>query len=404
MKKILSMAALALTSVVMFTACEDDRDSNPTLIQPTSFVLNTPEYSNSTIDLAKSSALGLTWSQPQYTADNAPVNATYEIQMSPTNSWNVTLAQQEADETGATVADYVVFDETTQLCNSTVNVSELAKSLNQILRYEEDAVPATQDLYFRVRSFIKDAAGNEYHSILSNVVKLTAIPYYVELKDADIELWWLIGGDICDGSWGSDFGKCVIPMQPVDGYEYDKKNGTGDITWTGYLAGNGFKLRGDMNDGWATQWGQGDAFGSFVKNDGGSGNITVPAAGYYTITLNTASDKLTIVDAGISPTVFTSMCISGDFNGWGDTEMTPAFTFGGAVNHDWYATVTLDGTQGIKFKESGSWDYNTGGAQNARSDGFWGYGNNNGDNLYPEAGTYTVVYNDITRYYRFIKQ
>ena len=55
MKKILSMAALALTSVVMFTACEDDRDSNPTLTQPTTFVLNKPAVGEGVVDLAQSS-------------------------------------------------------------------------------------------------------------------------------------------------------------------------------------------------------------------------------------------------------------------------------------------------------------------------------------------------------------
>ena len=36
----------------IFTACDDDRDSNPTLISPTEFVLNTPAISGTVIDLA----------------------------------------------------------------------------------------------------------------------------------------------------------------------------------------------------------------------------------------------------------------------------------------------------------------------------------------------------------------
>jgi hypothetical protein len=76
-----------------------------------------------------------------------------------------------------------------------------------------------------------------------------------------------------------------------------------------------------------------------------------------------------------------------------------------AENHDWYATVTLDGTQGIKIKETGSWDYNSGGALVELQDGsYYGTGSNGGDNLYPAAGTYLVIYNDITRHYRFILQ
>ena len=83
MKKILSMAALALTSVVMFTACEDDRDSNPSLTQPTSFVLNKPAVGEGVVDLAQSSAISLSWSQPEgYTDMEAPLVATYSIQLS----------------------------------------------------------------------------------------------------------------------------------------------------------------------------------------------------------------------------------------------------------------------------------------------------------------------------------
>ena len=43
MKKIIKSAMLLLCSVCILTACEDDRDSNPTLQKPTpgSLVLNT---------------------------------------------------------------------------------------------------------------------------------------------------------------------------------------------------------------------------------------------------------------------------------------------------------------------------------------------------------------------------
>ena len=85
MKKTLLLGTMLVGMASLFTAGEDDRDSNPTLIQPTSLALNTPAYVNQTIDLENTSTLKLTWSQPKFTAENAPVNATYEIQISPTN-------------------------------------------------------------------------------------------------------------------------------------------------------------------------------------------------------------------------------------------------------------------------------------------------------------------------------
>ena len=41
MKNIIKSALFLLCSVCLFTACEDDNDSNPTLMRPTTFKLNT---------------------------------------------------------------------------------------------------------------------------------------------------------------------------------------------------------------------------------------------------------------------------------------------------------------------------------------------------------------------------
>lgn len=394
---------MLLAVSVAWTSCEDDNDSNPTLVTPTAFTVNNPAVGQGAVDLSKSSGISLSWSQPVFTTDNAPVVANYEVQVSPTGSFSKQYDESAEDNTGA---DFFALSETYTECQASIPALDINRGLEMVAGWASPAdVPANLSMTLRVRAFVQTATMDVLAEIVSNNVTINAVPYYIELKAADPELWWLIGGDICDGSWGGDYGKCVIPMQIIDGYEYDAKTGQGEITWTGYLAGNGFKLRGDMNDGWATQWGQGDAFGSYVKNDGGSGNITVPEAGYYTITLNTAKDELSVDAADINPTVFGGMCVSGDFNGWGDTDMNPCFTFDGAINHDWYATVDLDGTQGIKFKEAGSWDYNTGGPVAVTSAGdLYGYGTNGGDNIYPEAGTYLVIYNDITRAYRFIKK
>ena len=44
MNNIFKSALLLMGAVVMLTACSDDRDSNPVLQQPSTFVLNTPAY------------------------------------------------------------------------------------------------------------------------------------------------------------------------------------------------------------------------------------------------------------------------------------------------------------------------------------------------------------------------
>ena len=386
---------------VAFTACEDDRDSNPTLTQPTTFVLNEPAITGY-VDMEQTPTVALTWSQPTpYNNFNAPVVPTHTVQVSPTGQFNQAFDESLEDNSGA---DFVNINETySSGKEANINMQNLNRQLLQLCGWTEATTPDKLPLSIRVKSAVRDASFNEYGVVYSNEVKLNAVPYYVELKPADPEIWWLIGADIADGSWGGDMGKCVIPMQTLDGAEYDNKTGKGEIQWIGYLGGSGFKLRGALDDGWASQWGQGDSFGSYVKNDGGSGNITVPAAGLYKITLNTKSDKLDIEAYSGSAPVYRGMAISGSFNDWGDTEMNACST--GWENHDWYISYTFAAGDEVKIKQAGSWDFNKGGSFINYSEGMYVYGEGNGPNLkMEEGGTYLIFFNDITGYIRFIKQ
>ena len=76
MKNKLLLGALLIGITSLFTACSDDNGSNPSLKQPTGFALNMPAFANETVDLEATSELQLSWSQPQYTADNAPLPVT----------------------------------------------------------------------------------------------------------------------------------------------------------------------------------------------------------------------------------------------------------------------------------------------------------------------------------------
>ena len=70
----LTMGLLALS------ACEADRDSNPVLNEPDTFVLNVPAFaSNNVYDLKNSESLELTCTQPDY---GIPMATTYSVQIS----------------------------------------------------------------------------------------------------------------------------------------------------------------------------------------------------------------------------------------------------------------------------------------------------------------------------------
>ena len=63
---------------------------------------------------------------------------------------------------------------------------------------------------------------------------MSVAPYYVELSDAPVETWYLVGGNFGDGSWGNSQ---VVPLLPMEGQEYDKKTGKG-INFLDWLSVN----------------------------------------------------------------------------------------------------------------------------------------------------------------------
>ena len=407
MKKTYKSLLLAVVAALpmLFASCSDDNDSNPTLVIPQTFQLNTPAYSQVPTDLATSTALPFTWSQPNY--GGFPAAVQYQMQFSLDGNYTVSADEADADEKGEKVADYVVLDQIYNGTTGTVDAAQLAKGLERVAQWAENAVPATVTVYARL------AADYANDTIFSNVVPLVVVPYYVELSDADIDIWYLIGADIADGSWADNVGKSVLPLQPIEGEEYDKKTGQGKIQWIGYLGANGFKLK-HTTSSWDEQIGQGDD--GFVKNDGGSGNITVAEAGIYKVTLNTAAldkvaDKancdaaLTVEKYDGTPKVFESIAICGSWtDDWSDNiAMTPCSA--DWENHDWYLVNDFTAGTQWKVKQADSWDFNKGGTFVKTSDGMYAYGVSGGDNfVIEEAGKYLILFNDITGFVRLIKQ
>ena len=78
MKK-LSILATLFVGLFLTASCDSDRDSNPTLGQPSTFVLNTPAIADATYDLDHAETFKLTTSQPDYGYTAA---TTYYIQAS----------------------------------------------------------------------------------------------------------------------------------------------------------------------------------------------------------------------------------------------------------------------------------------------------------------------------------
>jgi hypothetical protein len=416
MKNKYIIGALLVGIISLFASCSDDNDSNPTLIQPKEFVLNTPTYANATIDLEKSTGLELTWSQPKYTADNAPINATYEVQVSPTNSFTVSTDEAAADESGEKVPDYAVLSNTTQKCNISASAEEMDKALVKILKWTEGNVPAEQEMYVRINAYILEDT-NHLNPIASNSVKLNVKPYYIELKDATPTMWYLVG-NMFGAKWGSNIGVDALPMFLKPNFSYDKKTGSGEIEYTNYfLTGDyndkaengdaGFKIQpADFNWDYSMN-ANGATKGTIVNRNGGAdgGHIVAETAGYYTITLNTADNTAKMVKyEGAVNNNYGTIQISGSFNGWTDTPMLP-YNTEGVENHAWYYVMEVPAGDPIqfKFKIAGSWDTSWGYGAEDGAINMYGKCEAGGKNIGLAEGKYVISFNDITGAFSIVK-
>ena len=390
MKKILLSSLMLLSMALVFTACEDDRDSNPTLVQPTGFTLNNPV--NTLVDLTESTGIPFAWSQPDY--GGWPAAVQYQLEISPTDTWNTSTDMAALDETGTTLADFAILPTIYASCTGEMSATELAKQLVSICKWSETNVPEKQIVYVRCKASTPGAT-----PIYSNVVSFEVNPYYIELADAPIEIWYLVGNEIGSASW--DNGKNsvatggLIPMYPIMGNEYDARTGQGEIQYVGFFhADQGFKLI-KVPGSWDDQWGQGSD--GYVKNDGGSSDFKLEADGYYRIRLNTATDELVIEPYEGAVGVYTMIGMPGEYQGWSPADNLMNGMSTSVENHDWYLmSVTYADTE-LKFAADGSWDVNWG-----NTDFPYGIGTGGGPNIPVKAGTYNVFFNDILGTYNFV--
>lgn len=413
MKKTFSYALMMIATMVAFTSCESDQDSNPTLITPTEFTVNNPSVGDALVDLEKSTSVQLTWSQPKFTTMNAPLSAQYQVQLSTTGNFTKQY-DDEAEDNSA--ADFIAIDETSTSCKVDVPTKDIAKCLQKLTRWEENAVPAEQKVSVRIRAFVANASMETLSEVCSNVVSFNAVPYYVELKDAVPTMWYLVG-NMFGGKWGSDIGVDALPMFLKPNFSYDKKTGAGEIEYTNYfLTGDynssaengeaGFKIqRADFNWDYSMN-ADGATKGTIINRNGGSdgGHIVAPEAGYYTITLNTADNTAKMVKYEGAVKDYGTIQITGSFNDWVDTPMLP-YNTEGVENHAWYYVMTVPAGDPIqfKFKIEGSWDTNWGFGAADGDINFYGTAGAGGKNLGLGEGKYVISFNDITGSFSIVK-
>ena len=145
MKKLNILAGLFLgIGLSLFTACEDDNDSNLIVQQPDTFELNTPALGGNVYDLEKSSHIHLNYKQPDYGYTAA---VTYYAQVSMTDKWN--------DATEETEATYVELNGNSSTCEFGVETSQIDRAIMQLGGYDEETVPnEAVNIYIRLRATV----------------------------------------------------------------------------------------------------------------------------------------------------------------------------------------------------------------------------------------------------------
>lgn len=358
MKNIIKSALLVFMSLTLMTACSDDNDSNPTIQSPTEFKLNTPALENTPIDLANSSKIMLTCSQPNY-------GYTASVQ------YTVQVATKED------MSDAVELSETSTSAKVAINAASLASALTNIYvekgKTEAD-FPMDVKAYFRLKANIVTSNGNvvEGTEILSNVVSLNKIHLLFSLPPVNLPSNVFVVGNFCDWDWAKSFDMVQV-------------YGTDNTFWRlVYIDDSGIKLNtvaeGNKSEvGYAGITVSGDCKDDIIDKDG---NIASSKPGWYLVIVTTSVVNREIhYDVQFNkPTIWLIGPAAGsdDFaeeaEGWSFTVPTtkdgefvsPAFV--GSVpagtdkgvrmyvkipGHDWWHSefVTLDGK--IKYRATG---------------------------------------------------
>lgn len=264
MKNIIKSALLVVMSLTLMTACSDDNDSNPSIQTPTEFKLNTPALVNTPIDLANSSKIMLTCSQPNY---GYTASVQYTVQVA----------------TDENMTDAVELSETSTSAKVAIDAASLASALTNIYvekgKTEAD-FPMDVKAYFRLKANIVTSNGNvvEGTEILSNVVSLNNIHLLFSLPPVNLPKNVYVTGSFCDWDWAKSFDMVQV-------------YGTEDTFWRlVYIDDSGIKLNT------ATEWNgsevgyagitvSGDCKDDIIDN---GGNIASKNPGWYLVIVTTS--------------------------------------------------------------------------------------------------------------------
>ena len=256
----------ALVLPLLFTSCDDDRDSNPTLDLShvaDGFVLNTPALAeNNTYDLKSAKSLKLTCSQPNY--GGIPYVVRYYVQVS--------IDPKFVSDPTATHTELATSYKTAEMEVNASEVNDAVVALFQAAN-PDTSVPEEMPIYIRLRAVLEITADSNLGETYSNVITLPSVKATYEAPDAKFTDNLFLIGDGIQTSWKS--WKAIPKVYGLEGNYY------GVI----YLpAGGEFKWGTENNDyrGINRLKEINDEAGAEISA-GEEQNIKVANAGWYTL-------------------------------------------------------------------------------------------------------------------------
>ena len=301
----------ALVLPLLFTSCDDDRDSNPTLDLShlsEGFVLNTPALAeNNTYDLKSAKSLKLTCSQPNY--GGIPYVVRYYVQVS--------IDPKFVSDPTATHTELATSYKTAEMEVNASEVNDAVVALFQAAN-PDTSVPEEMPIYIRLRAVLEITADSNLGETYSNVITLPSVKAAYEAPDAKFTDNLFLIGDGIQTSWES--WKAIPKVEGLDGNYY------GII----YMpAGGQFKWGTENNDYRGINRITIDDQAGADISAGDNQNIKVANAGWYTLHFK---GKITEDKKNIEWTMTiykTQVCLIGACIGqstWGfadDTALTP---------------------------------------------------------------------------------
>lgn len=333
-------------------SCDSDRESNPILQDPTTFVLNTPAYASTVYDLKHSETIELTCSQPDY---GFTVATDYVVQVSLTGQFNEAVGAN-------TPATYQTLSSIYNAAKMNIDAQELAVAIVNLSGITEDKNFYTNPIKVYIR--LKASVNTGMKPIVSNTIELPKVLSYFALDPMVIPGKMYVTGSISAWDWSKSYS--LVPVY-----------GTPGKFWTLKYFGANAEIKFNSEKSWnGTEFGYAgttlsDKAGAQIEDNGG--NIKIVNAGWYIVVVTTtiegrsykyAVDFVTPIVYVCGPTVGDKWGSSGEAftnpaNGDGEF-VSPALPKGGELRlcvvlggHEWWHTefIFFDGK--IAYRAAG---------------------------------------------------